>query len=132
MNKDLPEYFVALVKQFANLSSYEQSQRAIHNVSHSLNSCLNYDSRVLFFKSVPNYLTVNNKMFFSQLKSKNDKYNHSILVDRLKIAQNLTDEAEVNNILKAYLDAVLVVVGDKNTNRVIGVLPDELKNNIYQ
>lgn len=130
MKDQIPEYFVALVKQFANLASNQQSQRAIVNISESLDKCLDYDSRKLFFYMAPSYLVSNNKPFLSSLRNKNTRYNHSILVDRLKIKQNLTDTSEVESLLGAYITAVTIVVGKNKAASILKILPNELKSNI--
>lgn len=130
MKDHIPEYFVALVKQFANLASNGQSQRAIINISESLDKCLDYDSRKLFFYMAPGYLAINNKIFLSSLRHKKTNYNHAILVDRLKIKQNLTDTSEVESLLNAYITAVTIVVGKHKAANILKILPRELKSDI--
>ena len=75
MKNDIPEYFVALVKQYANLSSNEQAYRAI---------------------------------------------------------ENITDSTEVNNLLKAYLKSVCIVIGPQKTSNIKSILPVELSKLNYE
>lgn len=126
MKNEIPEYFVALVKQYANLSSNEQASRAIENVSDTLQKCLDYNSRKLFFYFAPTYLEVKNKLFLISPESKNKKYDHTILIGRLKKQQNMTDNTEANNLLKAYLKAVFIVIGPQKTSNIKSILPVEL------
>ena len=126
MKNEIPEYFVALVKQYANLSSNEQACRAIENVSDTLQKCLDYNSRKLFFHFAPDYLEVKSKLFLISPESKNKKYDHTILIGRLKKQQNMTDSTEVNNLLKAYLKAVCIVIGPQKTSDIKSILPVEL------
>lgn len=128
MKNEIPEYFVALVKQYANLSNNEQSKRAIEGVSDTLQKCLDYNSKKLFFYLAPSYLDTHNKLFLISLESKNKKYNHDILIGRLKTQQNLTDTVEVNNLLSAYIKAVEIVVGPKKAANIRHILPKEFKS----
>ncbi|MDQ5943479.1 MAG: hypothetical protein QG675_247 [Patescibacteria group bacterium] len=132
MNNQVPEYFVALVKQYANLANNQQSLRAVTNISDSLHRCLDDKSRRWFFYIAPDYLSVRGKMFLTSLKSKNRTYQHSILMDRLRLQQNLTDDTEVENLLSAYLKAVAIVVGPKNTKKLQSALPAEITTKITQ
>ena len=132
MKNDIPEYFVALVKQYANLSSNEQAYRAIENITDTLQKCLDYNSRKLFFYFAPDYLGVKNKLFLISLESKNKKYDHTILIDRLKTQQNMTDSTEVDNLLKAYLKSVCIVIGPQKTSNIKSILPVELSKLNYE
>lgn len=132
MNNHVPEYFVALVKQYANLANNQQSLRAVTNISDSLYRCLDDKSRRWFFYIAPDYLNVRGKMFLTSLKSKNRTYQHNILMDRLRLQQNLTDDTEVENLLSAYLKAVAIVVGPNNTKKLQSILPAEITTKITQ
>lgn len=132
MKDHIPEYFLALIKQFANLSSNQQAERAVINISESLDKCLDYYSRRLFFDLVPNYLDNNHTTFLSNLKTKNTYYDHSILVDRIKLKQNLTDDVEVKNLLKAYIETINIIVGPSSAAKIKNALPTQLISDIYQ
>ncbi len=130
MKDQIPEYFLALIKQFANLSSNQQAERAVINISESLDKCLDYGSRKLFFDLVPKYLYNNHTTFLSNLRTRNTLYDHSILIDRIKLKQNLTDDTEVRSLLKAYIETINIVVGQSSANKIKNVIPSELKSYI--
>ncbi len=132
MNKQIPEYFIALVKQYANLANNDQSKRAIFNISSSLHRCLDDKSRKWFFYIAPDYLDVHSRMFLTNLKIKNGTYQHSILMDRLRIQQNLTDYTEAENLFSAYMKAVAIVVGPKKTKKLRLILPTEITKTMTQ
>lgn len=126
MKNDIPEYFVGLVKQFANLSNNEQTIRAIGNVSDALQSCLDEKSKKLFFYLAPDYLYYHKKMFFANLRSNNSPYSHELLIKRIKLKQNMTDDNEANYLLTAFLKSIYIVSGSKKATRIKLILPKEL------
>lgn len=126
MKNDIPEYFVGLVKQSANLSNNEQTIRAIINVSDALRSCLDEKSKKLFFYLAPNYLYYQKNIFLANLIPNNNPYDHQLLIKRIMLKQNMTDNNEVNYLLTAFLKSIYIVSGSKKATRIKLILPKEL------
>ncbi len=123
----IPDYFIALVKQYGNLVSSEEAELVIKQISKSLQLTLDQDSSKILFGYAPSYLKIERPLFFSHLRAKTIKYNHSTLISRIQKEQSLTDKIEANNRLRAYFMAIKVVLGDKRYNSMFSVLPSELK-----
>ncbi len=123
----IPDYFVALVKQYANLVSNQEAELVIKQISKSLQLTLDQDSSKILFGYAPNYLNIQKPIFFSHLKSKTTKYSHRTLISRIQTEQSLTDKIEANNRLKAYFLAIKVVVGEKRFYSIYAILPSELQ-----
>lgn len=123
----IPDYFVALVKQYANLVSSQEAELVTRQISKSLQLTLDQDSSKILFGYAPSYLNIERPIFFSHLRAKTVKYNHSTLISRIQKEQSLTDILEANNRLKAYFLAIKVVMGDKRYSSMLSVLPSELQ-----
>lgn len=123
----IPEHFIALVKQLANLVNFEQAEILTKSISECLELTLPSDSSKIFFGYAPTYLGIKKRRFYSNRKAGSREYRHPILLQRLKIEQGLTDDVEVENRVAAYFSAVKIVVGDKKYQTIYSILPNELK-----
>ena len=106
----MPEHFVALIKQYANLNNNDQARRVAEEISEGLQLTLSEDQSKLFFVYAPDYLE------------------HMALIQRIKIMQNLTDDVEAENRLRAYFTAIKIVSSDKSFRNISSVLPAKLKS----
>jgi len=123
----MPEHFIALVKQYANLSNNNQARRVAEEISEGLQLSLSEDQCKLFFVYAPSYLEPHKTRFYSKMFDWNKAYLHTTLIERIKILQNLTDDSEAENRIKAYFMAIKIVSNDKTFKDIYHILPAKLK-----
>ena len=124
----MPEHFVALIKQYANLNNNDQARRVAEEISEGLQLTLSEDQSKLFFVYAPDYLEPKKSRFYSKMFDWNRPYQHMALIQRIKIMQNLTEDIEAENRLRAYFTAIKIVSSDKSFRNISSVLPAKLKS----
>jgi len=124
----MPEHFIALIKQYANLHNNEQALRVAQEISEGLQLTLSEDESKLFFAYAPNYLQPKKVHFYSRMFDWNKNYQHMALLERIKVLQNLTDNSEAEVRLRSYFFAVKIVSGDKAFRNIYTILPSQLKS----
>ncbi len=122
----MPEYFIALVKQFGNLTSSEEAERVAKDISSCLYMTLTDDQNKLFLAYTPQYLHIKPNIFRETIKRTKREYRHRAFLDRLSMLEGLTDENEVNNRVKAYFEAVAVVTGERQYQNLLSILPKNI------
>ncbi len=128
--KPIPDYFLALVKQHANLLSNSDAERATRAVTSALDATIEAKRSERLFAILPGYLQPSRQKFFVRLGGLQPRYRHATIVERLKISLQLTDNTEVTNLLKAYFRAVKTVADPHSKIKLARVLPPEL-NQLY-
>jgi len=123
----MPEHFLALIKQYANLSSNSEAERIALQLSEALQLTLSEDSKKLFFTYAPDYLLPKKPRFFTKVFDWNKSYQHETLIERLQLLQHLNDKVEAENRLRAYFTAVRIVSGKKAYYKIFSILPPELQ-----
>ncbi len=123
----MPEHFIALIKQYANLSNNEQAQRVAQEISEGLQLTLSEDESKLFFAYAPDYLLPKKVNFYSRMFDWNKTYHHMALLERIQVLQNLTDQKEAESRLRSYFLAVKIVSSNKNYHNICTILPAQLQ-----
>lgn len=124
----MPEHFLALIKQYANLNSNTEAERVASQISDAIEVTLQEDRRKLFFNYAPDYLVPKKARLYSRVFDWNRSYRHATLIQRLVVTQSLSDEREAENRLNAYFTALKIVSGPKNFQRIYSILPPELQS----
>lgn len=124
----MPEHFLALVKQEANLTSNSEAQRSIKAVLDCMQNTI--DSRLMggINNILPEYLRSKDKRFFAQRNVKLKSFNQEIFYNRLTITLGLTDESEAKSRFSAFFKALSIVQPGIET-KLASFLPSDL--NIY-
>lgn len=123
----MPEHFVALIKQYANLNNNEQAIRVAQEISEGLQLTLSTDESKLFFAYAPSYLLPKKVNFYSRMFDWNKAYQHMALVERIQVLQNLTDEKEAETRLRSYFLAVRIVSSESSYRNICKILPIQLQ-----
>ncbi len=128
--KPIPDYFIALVKQHANLRSDDEAVRVIRLISDGLDMTIDPKRANYLFSIMPGYLQPSQQKFYVRIMDWQPRFKRVTLVERLKISLQLTDESEVATVLKAYFKAVKIVVSPQARTKLMRALPADL-NQIY-
>jgi len=114
MKRELPDYFIALVKQKTGLTNNQQTSRAIIEISKTIETSLTPQAANRFFSVTPAYLRVPKQTFFAKVgnwqKPVSAKEPTAQLMSRLQ----LTDQEEAKVLLRAYFAAIQTIT-DKET-----------------
>lgn len=128
--RPIPEYFVALVKQYANLRSNQEAEQLVQTITILFDANIDPKRSVYLFSLLPSYLRPRSQKFFARLVDWQPRYKHARTLDRLQACLQLTDRVEVAMRLKAYFKAIKVVVEPSDRLKIARALPEEL-NQIY-
>ncbi len=127
MQPDLPDYFIALMKQHAGLLNDGQARRATLAVSEVLETSLTPTQQRQFFAMVPNYLRPHKQTFFARIGAGKKAQKRTLAVSRqLSARLQLTSREEAEVILKAYFRAIRTVVDPTTAITLTRILPPEL------
>lgn len=125
----LPEHFVALIKQHANLTSLSESERVIREIVSGLDATLPFDQHKLFFAYTPRYIQPKKQVFYHRVGShKTTQFDYYVLLQRIMIQENLTDQSEAEARLRAFLTAIRIVLSPRSYHNLYTILPLSLKS----
>lgn len=128
--KPIPDYFIALVKQHANLVGSSDAERAIRAITIVLDANIDPKRAEYLFSILPVYLRPSRQKFFVRLMDWQPHYKHVTMLERLKASLQLTDSIEATVLLRAYFGAIKVVINPQDKLKLARALPSEL-NQIY-
>lgn len=122
----MPDYFLALMKQYGNLRSADEASRVTQVISDALESSLDDKTSKRLFEVMPRYLQPQGQKFYSRLFDWQPKYRHATLMSRVEMSLNLTDPAEVNSYLIAYFSSVKTLLDQDDQLKLSSILPPDL------
>lgn len=126
---NMPEHFLALIKQSANLASNVEAGRSAAAVISSLQATLDSSIFSQISNALPSYLQPKpQRQFFLHRQATAKQFNTELYLDRLAQQLNLTDVAEAKNRLRAVLFALQIVQPDTRA-KLVASLPTDL--NLY-
>ncbi len=125
MKNSIPDYFLALVKQRANLVNDEQANRYVVEISRVLNITMAPNQAGMFFSLAPRYLRPHTQTFFSKLGGWQPKPKSGALPAVMQ-ALSLTDKKEALVVLGAYFAAIRVVADQQTQLKILRTLPTDL------
>lgn len=128
--RPIPDYFLALVKQYGNLVSNDEAVRVTKAITAALDGTLEPARSRYLFTILPSYLKPSQQKFFVRLTTWQNGYKHATIIEHLSLRLQLTDRIEAVNILNAYFKAVKTVIEPGDKIKLARVLPAEL-NQIY-
>lgn len=126
MQKQLPDYFIALMKQHGGMLNDEQARRAIMAVSEVLESSLTPAQEGQFFAMVPGYLRPHKQTFFARIGAGSKTRKRSSIDRQLSDRLQLTSREEAEMVLKAYFRAIRTVIDPTTAITLTRILPPEL------
>ena len=126
MKPTMPDYFLALMKQYGNLRSAEEASRVAQVISDALESTLDDKTAKQLFEIMPRYLRPQGQKFYSRLFDWQPKYQHSTLVSRVELSLNLTDVSEVTTYFSAYFSSVKTLLDQSDQLKLSSLLPNDL------
>ncbi len=122
----MPDHFLALVKQEANLANNNEAQRSAAAVVSSLAATLDEDIFFRINSTLPIYLQIKPKrQFFLHRKKELKQFNEQIFLTRIVKTLDLTDNTEAENRITSVMHA-LAVVQPQLKQRLSSVLPSDL------
>lgn len=127
----MPEHFLALVKQRANLTSKNDAERTAKAVIDSLDATLDVRLMKQILPALPSYLQISQRHFFVQQKRVPKQFNQEIFFERLKLMLGLTDRAEAVTRFSAVISA-LAIIQPHNQIYLAKYLPSDLINYISE
>lgn len=127
----MPEHFLALVKQKANLTSNNDAERTAKAVIDSLDVTI--DTRLMkqILPALPSYLQISHKHFFAQQKRDAKQFNQEIFFERLKLSLGLTDKTEAIARFSAVINT-LAIIQPQNQVQLAKYLPSDLINYVTE
>ncbi len=122
----MPEHFLALIKQLANLASNDEAERTATAFVSSLAATLDESIYSQIDRNLPDYLFIKQARHFFLKRSQDKKrYNQDIFLDRIMLTLDLTDRSEAENRVSAVMQALLIV--QPNSRRKLSAsLPTDL------
>lgn len=126
MQPDLPDYFIALMKQYAGLLNDGQARRATMAVSEVLEGSLTPTQESQFFALVPSYLRPHKQTFFSRIGAGSKTKKRSSVSQQLSGRLQLTSQEEADVVFKAYFRAIRTVIDPTSAITLTRILPPEL------
>jgi uncharacterized protein (DUF2267 family) len=121
----MPEHFLALVKQYANLASNADAERSAKAVINSLDATIDAQLMGYITPALPEYLQPAHKHFFARKNTTVRQFNQQIYFERLKLSLSLTDTTEATTRFAAVMEA-LAIVQPKSQRRLAKYLPIDL------
>lgn len=123
---EVPEHFLALIKQSANLASTNEAQRSAAAFVSSLSATLDAKIFDQINSNLPEYLRIKPRQrFFLHRKQENKQFNQQIFLQRIVDTLNLTDEAEARNHVSGVMYA-LGVIQPNTKQKLSSSLPTDL------
>lgn len=127
MQTDLPDYFIALMKQYAGLLNDDQARRATMAVSEVLEGSLAPTQESQFFAMVPSYLRPRKQTFFARIGTNSKGKKRSASASRqLRDRLQLTSREETEVVFTAYFRAIRTVIDPTTAITLTRILPPEL------
>lgn len=126
MKSLMPDYFLALMKQYGNLRSADEAGRVAQVISDALEASLSETTAKQVFDIMPRYLRPQGQRFYARLFDWQPKYQHTTMLSRVELSLNLTDPVEVNSYLSAYFSSIKTLLDHDDQLRLSSLLPDEL------
>ncbi len=127
MQKVIPDYFTALMKQHGGMLNDEQARRATLAVSEVLETSLGSSQKKRFFGMVPSYLQPHKQLFFARIGVGSESQQHKPATRQLMARLQLTSPEEAEMILKAYFRAIRTVIDPTTAISLTRVLPRDLE-----
>ena len=119
----IPDYFLALMKQYGNLMSNQEAKYLVNNLSSSLYMNLDELSRKHIFDSLPAYLKPKKQLFGHRLHDNEAKFDIQRFIRQAMITSGLTDENELAAALRAYFKTIKVLSDRDHTQVIADNLP---------
>ncbi len=106
----MPEHFLALIKQRANLASNSEAERTATAFVSSLAATLDESIFCRINYYLPDYLQMPPKrQFFLHRKKEDKQFNQQIFLDRIVHTLKLTDRVEAENRVSGVLYALTII-----------------------
>lgn len=126
MQRDLPDYFIALMKQYAGLLNDGQARRAAMAVSEVLEASLTPAQESQFFAMVPSYLRPHKQTFFARIGAGSKTKKRSAVSRQLSDRLQLTSHEEAEVVFRAYFRAIRTVIDPTTAITLTRILPPDL------
>ncbi len=125
----MPEHFLALIKQSANLTSNIEAERSAVAIVSALEATLDTQIYTQIERNLPIYLQPTTKRrFFLHRKIELKQFNQQIFLDRVMHILKLTDQSEAENRVSAFM-TTLKIIQPNIAKKLSSSLPTDL--NIY-
>ncbi|MBI2797875.1 hypothetical protein HYX70_01075 [Candidatus Saccharibacteria bacterium] len=121
-----PDYFLALIKQYANLTNEIEAKNIAVAITNSLYMNLNERSRQQVFAAMPHYLWPKRRLFGHKLSDIQGEFEIDRFVRSAMIQSGLTDENELKNSLKAYFKTLKILSSRDHSQLIADYLPASL------
>lgn len=132
MKRDIPDYFIALVKQHAGIINNDQAIRVIHAASKAVDASLEPPHAQKFFSLAPSYLRPAKHTFFAKIGDWSKPVSSKTAVEQVASRLQLTDAVEARMLVRAYFGAVQTVVDQKTQFDISMTLSPELSSLFFE
>ena len=126
MYSNIPDYFIALMKQKAGLLNDQQTARVVRAISQALNTSLTPAQANKFFAATPAYLRPSKQSFFTSIGNWQKPVSNKSVFEQLLARLQLTDPHEAEVLLGAYFGAIRTIVAREVDLKISLVLPKDL------
>ena len=107
---DMPDYFLALNKQYGLAISDQQAQHHVRAVIKAWYLTLPTNKQLNLESSLPSYLVPKKQLFYHRLVNSEGINQSSVMIARLLIELQKTDEIEVVNVLSGVFKSLKIIL----------------------
>ncbi len=126
MSANIPDYYVALIKQKANLMNDQQAVRVSQAISQVISTSTTPAQSNAFFALAPTYLRPHRQSFFASVGNWQRPVSAKPAIEQLSARLQLTDAEEAKVLLRAYFGAIRTLVARDIDSKISLGLPKEL------
>lgn len=126
MNTNIPDYYIALIKQKANLMNDQQAVRVSQAISQVISTSTTPAQSNVFFALAPTYLRPRRQSFFASVGNWQRPISTKTAIEQLSARLQLTDTEEAKVLLGAYFGAIRTLVARDVDSKISLGLPKEL------
>lgn len=123
MKRNIPDYFVLLVKQYTNSTSELEAERTTEAVVGSILASCDSTNRIRVNYLLPDYLCSNEKKVFRLSREIQMTMPANTYIKRVKTQLQLSDDSEVRHKTTAILKSLSVVMSARSYNQLLDFLP---------
>lgn len=122
----IPDYFIALMKQYGNLVSDQDANNLVTSLSSALYMNLDEASRKQVFEIIPAYLKPKKQLFGRRLHDEEAEFDIARFVRHAMVTSSMTDENELSAALRAYFKTIKILSDREHNQALADSLPASL------
>lgn len=126
--KNIPDYFLALNKQYGLALNDYQAEIHAKAVTEAWYLSIDDKKQATLSVELPDYLLPRKSLFLSRLRTEINSNQSEVVIDRLKVQLQKTDQREVEKIISGYFRSLKVVLSNEQKFSLSELLTGRLKD----